>query len=79
MDDSRVKNERLHTMTVITNATEHLGVLGSERRSEMRSVGTHMRLQRLYGAQELLLELAVFAVMLSMAFVMCLLRQQVSN
>lgn len=75
MDDSRVKNERLHTMTVITNATEHLG---SERRSEMRSVGTHMRLQRLYGVQELLLELAVFAVMLSMAFVMCLLRQ-VSN
>lgn len=47
-------------------------------RSEMRST-SHTRLERLYGVPEVLLEIAVFTVILGTAFVMCMLRRQIAG
>ena len=43
-------------------------------RFEMRP-RRHMRLQKLYGAQEVLLELAIFTVILGTACAICVLRR----
>lgn len=73
MDAPRSTKPHLQ-MTVNTNNTEYRG-RELRQRLEIRC----MRFERLYGAQELLLELAIFAVILGMAFAMCLLRILVSR
>lgn len=77
MDACRVKHERL---TVAVD--RHTSVYLAERlqqRHQMSSMGSQMRLQRLYGAQELLLEFAVVTVILGMAFAACALRLHFSS
>ena len=77
MDASRAKHERL-TVEVDRHTTIHL-TEQSQQRHQMPSMGSQMRLQRLYGAQELLLELAVVTVILGMAFAACALRRHFSS
>ena len=77
MDASRAKHEHL-TVTVDRHTTVYLAER-SRQRHQSSSMGSQMRLQRLYGAQELLLELALVTVILGMAFAVCALRLHVSS
>lgn len=77
MDASRAKSEHL-TVAVDRNTTVYLAER-SQQRHQMSSTRSQMRLQRLYGAQELLLELAVVTVILGIAFAACLLRHHFSS
>jgi len=77
MHASRAKRERL-TVAVDRNLTEYLPER-SQQRHQVSSTGSQMRLQRLYGAQELLLELAMVTVILGMTFAVCVLRHHFSS
>lgn len=74
---SRAKHERL-TVTVNRHTTVHLAER-LQQRYQTSSMGSQMRLHRLYGVQELLLELAVVTVILGMAFAACALRLHFSS
>lgn len=78
MNISRAKHERL-TVAVDRYSTSVQLTEQSQQRHQMSSVGSQMRLHRLYGAQELLLELAVVTVILGMAFAACALRCHLSS
>lgn len=77
MDASRAKPEHL-TVAVDRNTTVYLAER-SQQRHQMSSTRSQMRLQRLYGAQELLLELAAVTVILGITFAACLLRHHFSS
>ena len=72
VEASRAKHERL-TVAVDRHTTVHLAER-SQQRYQTSSMGSQLRLHRLYGAQELLLEFAVVTVLLGMAFAACALR-----
>lgn len=75
MDTSGVK----HALPVTTDHATRIVPVGYERRFEMRSATGQMRLERLYGAQEVVLELAILIIVLGIAFAVCFLRQRVST
>ena len=77
MNPSHAKHERL-TVAVDRNSAVYLAER-SQQRHRVSSTGSHMRLLRMYGAQELLLELAIATVILGMAFATCLLRYHFSS
>ena len=77
VEASRAKHERL-TEAVDRHTTVHLAER-SQQRYQTSSMGSQMRFHRLYGAQELLLELAVVTVILGMAFAVCALRLHFSS
>ena len=72
VEASRAKHERL-TVAVDRHTTVHIAER-SQQRYQTSSMGSQLRLHRLYGAQELLLEFAVVTVLLGMAFAACALR-----
>ena len=74
MDASRAKHGHL-TIRANTNTTEYRAQV-LQQRIDLRSTRL---LLRLYGNQELLLELAIFTIMLGITFAMCLLRHHVSS
>lgn len=77
VEASRAKHERL-TVAVDRHTTVHLAER-SQQRYQTSSMGSQLRLHRLYGAQELLLEFAVVTVILGMAFAACALRIHFSS
>lgn len=77
VEASRAKHERL-TVAVDRHTTVHLAEQ-SQQRYQTSSMGSQLRLHRLYGAQELLLEFAVVTVILGMAFAACALRIHFSS
>ena len=77
VEASRAKHERL-TVAVDRHTTVHLAER-SQQRYQTSSMGSQLRLHRLYGAQELLLEFAVVTVILGMAFAACTLRIHFSS
>ena len=50
-----------------------------ERRFEFRSTTDRIRLERIYGTPEVLLELAMLIIVLGIALAVCLVRHNVSN
>lgn len=77
VEASRAKHERL-TVAVDRHTTVHIAER-SPQRYQTSSMGSQLRLHRLYGAQELLLEFAVVTVILGMAFAACALRIHFSS
>ena len=77
VDASRAKHERLR-VSVDRHSTVHLAER-SQQRYQTSYMGSQMRLHRLYGTQELLLELAMVIVTLGMAFAACALRIHFSS
>lgn len=77
VEATRAKHERL-TVAVDRHTTVHLAER-SQQRYQTSSMGSQLRLHRLYGAQELLLEFAVVTVILGMAFAACALRIHFSS
>lgn len=77
VEASRAKHERL-TVAVDRHTTVHIAER-SQQRYQTSSMGSQLRLHRLYGAQELLLEFAVVTVILGMAFAACALRIHFSS
>lgn len=73
----RATHERLR-VSVDRHSTVHLAER-SQQRYQTSSMRSQMRLHRLYGAQELLLELAMVTVILGMAFAACALRIHFSS
>lgn len=73
VDVARAKQEDL------SSAMEEDTTQDFTQHSEMRCYRRHMRLHRLYGAQEVLLELAILTVILGLTFGVCLLRRQLAG
>lgn len=65
-------------VSVDRHSTVHLAER-SQQRYQTSSMRSQMRPHRLYGAQELLLELAMVTVILGMAFAACALRIHFSS
>lgn len=79
VEASRAKHERL-TVAVDRHTTVHLAERSQQRyQTSSMDMGSQLRLHRLYGAQELLLEFAVVTVILGMAFAACTLRIHFSS
>lgn len=77
VEATRDKHERL-IVAVGRHTTVHIAER-SQQRYQTSSMGSQLRLHRLYGAQELLLEFAVVTVILGMAFAACALRIHFSS
>ena len=76
LEEAKLSRDKHEGFSVPTNRHHTINLERSEM--HMRST-SHTRLERLYGVPEVLLEIAVFTVILGTAFVMCMLRRQIAG
>lgn len=75
MDTTRLK----HSVPVAIDRTTRTNTEDFERQFDIRSTTGRIRLERLYGIPEVLLELAMLVIVLGISLAVCLVRHKVSN